>query len=94
MFGHRRVRFVVSFLALARFGPIAFHLIGAWLLTWSLDMAFTIDIEQFVIAYSIEVGLLVGVAMMLPLLPRTVSSRERSSSREGSSIAVGANKNS
>lgn len=49
-------------------------------------MAFTIHLEQFVIAYRIEVGLLVGVAMMLPLLPRRVSSRE------GLSKAIGAKK--
>ena len=78
-FGRRRGRFVISFLALAIFGPFVFHLIGAWLMAWDPKIKFAIQLDQFVIAYSIEVGLLAGVALMLPLLPRTASSREGSS---------------
>lgn len=70
VFSNYRGRFAVGFLALATLGPIAFHLIEAWILAWNPETVFTIQFEQFVIAYSIEVGLIVGVALMLPLLPR------------------------
>lgn len=77
IFSPRRGRFLLCFFALAIFGPIVFHLIGACLLAWHPATRFTIDFEQFVIVYSIEVGLVAGVALMLPLLPqRAVESTE------------------
>jgi hypothetical protein len=70
IFSPRRGRFVLCFFALAILGPIVFQLIGVWLLAWNPQTRFTIDYEQFLIVYSIEVGLVAGVALVLPLLPR------------------------
>ncbi len=79
VFSRRRGRFVISFVTLAIFGPTVFHHIGEWLLNWNRQIAFTIQFEQFVIAYSIELGLLVGVALVLPLLPRKANVAGQSS---------------
>lgn len=70
IFSPQRGRFILCFFALAIFGPIVFHLIGAWLLAWNPETRFTIEFEQFVIVYSIEADLVAGVALVLPLLPR------------------------
>jgi hypothetical protein len=70
IFSSRRGRFVLCFLALAIFGPIVFHLIGAGLLAWNPETRFTIYFDQVLIVYSVEVGLVAGVSLMIPLLPR------------------------
>lgn len=75
VFSRRRGRFFIGFVALAAFGPSVFHLIGAWILAWNSATEFAIQFEQFVIAYSIEVGLIAGVALILPLLPRRVQGK-------------------
>jgi MFS family permease len=70
IFSRRRGRFVISFLVLAILGPAVSHLIGAWVFSWDPETEFPIELHQFVIAYSIELGLLAGVGLVLALLPR------------------------
>jgi hypothetical protein len=65
-----RDRFAILFLLMMLIGPSIFHRIGAWLFAWNTDLEFAIDMEQFVIAYGIEIGLVMGVAFVILLLPR------------------------
>jgi len=70
VFSLRRWRFRVCFLVLMILGPAIFHAIGLWLLSWGDRFSGKYSFEELMIAYSIEIGLVAGVAMAIGLLPR------------------------
>ena len=70
VFSLRRWRFRVCFLVLMILGPATFHAIGLWVLSWAKHLSGDYSFEELMIAYSIEIGLVAGVAMAIGLLPR------------------------
>lgn len=57
-------------------GPLVFQAVGSWVMSLSSTFKFVQRTEHYRVAYTITLGFVVGIAMVIPLLPKRAGNQD------------------